>query len=312
MILGASNADIELRPPVMMDKMPCAVVDNLSIGNENITELRQTALIALKNRQLVPGHRDIYVLGIWFGLFGDSKDRWNSADRPNAETDLDLEFQRYGVYTKQGELYRPWGGASFEPLLSVLVSPFAMVEKISRAASLRARSFFFVRPDVRSEGEREAASFSDEQKAAAVRYWHQQLGFKDQLSSTQFALLEKTIADITQDGDKVVIVDLPIPDWWASAVPMYREYKDKISEMKQRFVGNDAVKFIEVNGYPSQASFSDEVHAKPSVAKAIGETIATYLNRIGCTSSGSASEWDGRFDHGHANEASAGIPGRIR
>ncbi len=45
-VLGASNADIELRPSVLGPSIPCATVDNLSIGNENITELAQTAHIA--------------------------------------------------------------------------------------------------------------------------------------------------------------------------------------------------------------------------------------------------------------------------
>lgn len=281
-VLGASNADIELRPQVLGQTVRCAPIDNLSIGNENITELAQTAQIALGNRQYAGPTSDVYVLGIWFGLFGDSKPRWNGPGREHNETDLDLEFQRYGNYRKSGDFYESRFGPAYESLLNSLVSPFALFEKISRETTAQMRNFFFIRPDSRTDEEREAAVVSDAEKEAAIVYWQRQLGSKEHLAPAQFDLLAKTITMLSQGRNKVVVVDLPIPSWWDAAVPMAREYKDRLAAMERTFADDGSVKFISLDRFDKPEYFSDEVHAKPSIASQIGQSVAKVVNAEVC------------------------------
>lgn len=89
-VLGASNADIELRRQVLGQAIRCATIDNLSIGNANITELAQTAQLAFRNRQVSGPTSDVYDLGIRFGMFGHSQARRNGIGRENNESDLDI------------------------------------------------------------------------------------------------------------------------------------------------------------------------------------------------------------------------------
>ncbi|GJE40400.1 hypothetical protein [Methylobacterium persicinum] len=281
-VLGASNADIELRPQVLGETVKCATIDNLSIGNENITELDETARIALQNRRYAHASSDVYVLGVWFGLFGDSKARWNGPTRENNESDIDLEFQRYGTYKKGGDFYESRFGVAYEPLLNGLVSPFPLIEKVSRETTKRLRDFFFIRPDSRTDAEREAAVVSDADRSAAVTYWQRQLGSPDRLSPAQFDLLAKTITMLSRGGNKVIVVDLPVPNWWDAALPMNREYKDRLAAMERSFADDGAVKFVNLDRFNNSENFSDEVHAKPSIAKQIGQSVAKVINAETC------------------------------
>jgi len=283
-ILGASNADLELRPDVIGRTVRCATIDNLSIGNENITELYQTAQIAVKNRQFSGDTSDVYVLGLWFGLFGDSKARWNGPGRQNNESDRDIEFQRYGNYRKAGDFYESRFGPEYESVVNGLVSPFALIEKVFREATYRARNFFFIRPDSRTDAEREAAVVSEAERAAAVAYWQQQLGSREHLAPAQFELLAKTIKMLSRGRNKVIVVDLPVPNWWDAAVPMNREYKDRLAALETALAGDDAVRFVGLSQYQKPENFSDEVHAKPSVATMIGQDVAKAINASACES----------------------------
>lgn len=282
MILGASNADIELRPNVIGRTVRCATIDNLSIGNENITELNQTAHLALSNRRRAGEASDVYVLGIWFGLFGDSAPRWGGPGRENNESDIDLEFQRYGNYKKAGDFYESRFGQAYEALVNGMVSPFALIEMVSRESTRRMRNFFFIRPDSRSDQEREAAVVSEPERAAAVAYWQRQIGSPDRLSPAQFDLLAKTITMLSSGRNKVIVVDLPIPNWWEAASPMYREYKDRLAAIERTFADDGAVRFMSLDQFDKPENFSDEVHAKPSIAKQIGESVARVINADTC------------------------------
>lgn len=282
MILGASNADIELRPDIISRTVRCATVDNLSIGNENITELNQTAHLALANRRYAGATSDVYVLGIWFGLFGDSGARWNGPGRENNESDIDIEFQRYGNYRKAGDFYESRFGQAYEALLNGMVSPFALIEKVTRETTQRMRNFFFIRPDSRTDAEREAAVVSEAERAAAVTYWQQQIGSPDRLSPAQFDLLAKTITMLSRGRNKVIVVDLPIPNWWPAASPMYRDYKDRLAAMEKTFADDGAVRFVNLDHFDKPENFSDEVHAKPSIAREIGRSVAKVIDADAC------------------------------
>ncbi|TXN75921.1 hypothetical protein FV228_02260 [Methylobacterium sp. WL18] len=296
-VLGASNADIELRPNILRQTIQCAAVDNLSIGNENVTELYQTALIAYRNRQHYGEPADVYVLGVWFGLFGDSKYRWNGAGREENQTDLDVEFLRYGNYKKDGEFYVSRLGSKYEHIANILVGPYILFEKISREATASLRKWFFVRPDSRTDEEREAFVISDADKAAAVAYWQQQIGSSEHLAPTQFEILVKIIEMLSRGKNKVIVVDLPVPSWWSVATPFYREYKDRLAAIEKKFSGATAVKFLSLSQYEKSEYFSDEVHAKPYVASLIGADVAKAINADACHSTTNQQVLEGkRYD----------------
>lgn len=281
-VLGASNADIELRPDLLSQTIRCATVDNLSIGNANITELAQTAQLAFRNRQMSGPTSDVYVLGIWFGMFGDNRFRWYGPGRENHQSDIDVEYQRYGVYRKSGDIYESRLGPAYETVLNNLVSPLALFEKISRESTLRARRLFFTRPDSRTDEEREAAVVSEAEQKAAVEYWQRQLGSADSLSEAQFDQLAKTITLLSHDRNKVLVVDLPIPSWWNAAVPMAKAYKDRLAAMDKSFADNSAVKFMSFDQFDKPEYFSDEVHTKPSISKLIGQSVAKVVSADAC------------------------------
>ncbi len=123
---------------------------------------------------------------------------------------------------------------------------------------------------------------SEADKEAAVAYWRQQLGSREHLSPAQFDLLAKTITMLSRGRNKVVVVDLPVPDWWDAATPMYREYKDRLAALEKAMAGG-SVTFMSLGQFEKPEYFSDEVHAKPGIARRIGEEVAAVVNAEACS-----------------------------
>src|SRR6516165_6334226 len=96
-LLGASNVDAgfslrELRPLLPST----ATVHKLAIGGANMTEVREVIDLVREVQSEEARRREIFVLGIWYGMFGQDRLRWYTSDRPPGDTDIDLERYRYG------------------------------------------------------------------------------------------------------------------------------------------------------------------------------------------------------------------------
>ena len=108
---------------------------------------------------------------------------------------------------------------------------------------------------------------TEKEKLDALSYWREGMGSKNEISSEQVALLKRTVDELLLSGEQVVIVDLPIPAWHRDASPFQSAYSQALQILVQQFSDRPGFKFMSMPDLDGNLDYSDEVHAKPHLAK---------------------------------------------
>ncbi len=282
LLIGASNTGLGFRQPLVQALVPCAKVSNLAIGNANISELRQMIDLIHEVQDDTARRSNTFVIGIWFGMFVETERRWPGADRHHGDTDLDIERYRYGFFRRTDT-----GPVAVLPpewlrVGVVLIRPYLALEKLARDATSRLRRAVFTRPPELTDDDREKLVMNDKDKSDALTYWRQTMGGASEISQSQMTLLQAIIEDLLRSGEKVVLVDLPIPAWHRDASPYEPEYARAAQELFTRFADHPGFAALKMDDLAADQDYSDEVHAKPHLARVWATRLAGVLNPIVC------------------------------
>ena len=282
-LVGASNTGVGFKQNVIQSRLSCANVSNLGMGGANITEVGQVIDLVHEVQSDDNRRSNTFVIGIWFGMFIDSELKYADADRNRGETDIDIERYRYGFYrrTPNGPvavLPPKWldAGVTF-------LRPFLLIEKLARQARTGINWLVTGRASAqRTDAEREIAVMSEEDKHKALDYWEESMGHKSGISSAQVELLKQTIGKLLLSGEKVVIVDLPIPAWHRDASPYESSYRAALKDLLQQFGNRPNFTAMSMDDLDGNLDYSDEVHAKRHLAEVWSIRLANVLDSFLC------------------------------
>lgn len=278
-LLGASNVVVGFRRTQLQALLPDAEVDNLGVGGSNVTQLRQILDLVYAVQSPQARREDTFVIGLWYGLFADDAQRWNTPDRHAGDTDIDIERYRYGFY-RRGEQ----GPVALLPpaWLDIgvhLIHPWLVLDRATRDATASLRARLKDAPPLLTDAERNARSLSDADKAKYLAFWSDYMGGGDKVSPRQFAQLEAMIREMLAQGSRVVLVDLPLPAWHASHSPYTKDYERRLAKVLEAHVAQDRLTLVGMERRNADADFSDEVHPKPRVTPLWAQQLAGALSR---------------------------------
>ena len=279
-LVGASNTGLGFKQRQVQTLVPGARVSNLAIGGANISEVRQMIDLVHDVQSRAARRSDTFVIGVWFGMFVDSAQMWHGTDRHPGDTDLDIERYRYGFYRRTAA-----GPVAVLPpewlrFGVTLIRPYLLLEKVARDVTRGLRDHLFARPPELTDADREKIVFSDTDRATALAYWRATMGNDGKISMAQVALLRDTIAGLLRSGEKVVLVDLPIPAWHQAASPFEPQYVRAIKAMAEQFAGRPGFAQLAMPDLDADADFSDEVHAKPHMDPIWAARLAVIVNPL--------------------------------
>jgi hypothetical protein len=280
-LVGASNTGNGFRPPIMQPLVNCAKISNLGIGGANISEVRQVIDLVHEVQDEGARRSDTFVVGIWYGMFTGSEVRYADPDRHRGDTDIDIERYRYGFYRRTPDgpvavLPPKWLDAGV-----TLLRPLLLLERFARdartaIAKLTGRSLD------RTDAEREMAVMTEKEKLDALSYWRQGMGNQKEISAQQVDLLKRTIDELLRSGEQVVIADLPLPAWHRDTSPYRAGYSQALQTLVQQFSDRPNFRFMSMADLDGNLDYSDEVHAKPHLAKVWSTRLADTLNSLVC------------------------------
>jgi hypothetical protein len=95
-------------------------------------------------------------------------------------------------------------------------------------------------------------------------------------------LLKHIIDELLHSGEQVIIVDLPIPAWHRDASPYQPGYSQALQILVHQFADRPGFKFVSMADLDGNLDYSDEVHAKPHLAKVWSTRLADTLNSLVC------------------------------
>ncbi len=282
-LLGGSNTGTGFRQAQVQALMPCAKVSNLAIGNANISELSEIIDLVHDVQDDAARKTNTFVIGVWFGMFVDTAQRWPGADRQHGDTDIDIERYRYGFYRRTPAGPVPVLPAAWLRAGVVLIRPYLLMEKVARDVTARLRQAVFDRPPELTDADRELIVFKDKDKADALAYWHQTMGPTQAVSAEQVALLQATIDKLLQSGENVVLVDLPLPAWHRDASPYQAGYEKAVQPVFDHFEGRPGFAGLRMADLAADQDYSDEVHPKLHLARVWAARLASVLNPLVCS-----------------------------
>jgi hypothetical protein len=283
LLVGASNTAVGFIQKAMQSRLPCAKLSNLAMGGANISEVKQIIDLVHETQTGQNRAHNTFVIGVWYGMFADSETRYADPDRNRGETDLDIEKYRYSFYRRTANgpvavLPAKWLDAGVMGL-----RPLLLVEKVARETRAGLNLLLTGRRSAqRTEAEREAAVVSEQEKKKALEYWDESMAFKGKISNAQVTLLGDTIESLLNSGERIVLVDLPIPAWHRDASPYQTDYEQDIQVLSRRFRDRSNFVFMSMGDLDGDLDYSDEVHAKRHLANVWSDRLADVLNTFAC------------------------------
>jgi hypothetical protein len=276
-IVGASNSAVGFKQREVQPLLPAEEVDNLSVGGSNMTQVAQIVDLVQELQDPAARRRTTFVIGMWYGMFTQDAFRWGTPDRHKGDTDIDIERYRYGFYQRTNTGPRQILPAKDLPLGVMLIHPYLVFDEMSRLASRELRNRLSGKPPRRTDAERNASVVSEEDREAALKYWHQQMHSEGPIADEQFQVLNTLITRILAQGSRVVLIDLPLPRWHEERSPFYAHYLLQRKTLLAAVRGIAGFTYVDMVDENDDLDFSDEVHPKPRVTRLWAARMATVV-----------------------------------
>ena len=279
LLVGASNTLAGFRQEQVQALVPGQEVHNLSVGGSNMTQLAQIADLVREVQTPEARRHDLYVFGLWYGIFASDTARWHVAGRVAGDTDMDIERYRYGFYRRSAQGPVPVLPARYLDAGVVLVHPFLVVDSLARDATRGMRRFFDAKPPSLTNVQRDQIVIEPARQQRYLEFWRDYTGGAQALEPAQFAALERAVDAIVASGGRVLLVDMPIPAWHTAGSVLAADYRRKMDQLLPQLRTRPGVQVLDMTAASSSDDFSDEVHPKPRVAPAWARQLATAVTR---------------------------------
>lgn len=276
-LLGASNLDIGFNLAELRPLLPASVtLDKLAVDGANITEVRQVIDLVQQVQGEEARRQEIFVLGIWYGMFGRNSLRWYTPDRSPGDTDIDIERYRYAFErrTAQGPVpVVPW---QYFGAAVTAIYPFLLVDKLSRdVLSWLSDRYQTQTADLNS------AVMSQSDRDGSMRYWRSAMGPAGPAAfDEQFAVLEHVCKRALGEGSKLLLVDLPLPKWHRERSPYEGYYEARLAEFVKQWAARRGFYFVDMSDMDRDQGFFDEVHPRPRVTILWARRLAQALSPL--------------------------------
>jgi hypothetical protein len=276
-LVGGSNIGIGfLLTALDRQIQPDAAIHNLGLGGANVTEMAQVTDLVYDAQSEPVRRRDIFVVGIWYGLFGEDRLHWYTADRVPGDTDLDIERYRYGLERRTLQGLVEFVPPAYRDAAVVALYPLLFLDKVSRGA------FRWISPvHAQTAEELDAYVVSQQEKDQYLKYWRTMMGPAQPSSlDEQFAVLDKICDRVLAQGARLLLVDLPLPRWHKTASPYQAIYETRAHQLFDRLNGRSGFGFLDMDHLDNDADFYDEVHPKPRAAATWADRLAATLSPL--------------------------------
>jgi hypothetical protein len=291
--LGSSNVEEGFRPSEIKMFCPEYEIHNLAIGASNITQLRQVADLLFSAPPAGSLDGSVFVLGIWYGSFVHDAARWKKG-----VTSLERELFRYRTYRMHNGKPVPTFGWKALPYWNLALRPVffisGIIENLENEAFPKMKRFAAVCIHERQVdfgilyGKNTRDAVAEKDKKYALSYWRDYMNTPDEcLVDEQFKELLALCEVLEKKKVRVILVDMPLPQWHSERSPYFRCYQRKKTEFLGKVLASMAVTYIDLQDMGLDSDFYDSTHPVPEVTRYWSYRLVSTLHN---TSAGSKTE----------------------
>lgn len=280
LVLGASNAMAGFKQRELSKLLPRMEVHNLSVGGSNVTQLAQVAELVREVQGAAARRHNVFVLGLWYGVFASDRVRWHQPGRHPGDTDIDIERYRYGFFKRTEHGPVPLLPPSRLDVGVTLIHPYLVLDELARSSTASLRQVLSGKPQRLTDEQRNARIISAREQREYLEFWRRYMGSVDRLSDEPFVRLRQCVETLLADGARVVLVDMPIPNWHRRGSGLTSDYERRLQPLLRSLSERPGVTVLDMRGESADDDFSDEVHPKPRVSPAWAARLAQTLQGL--------------------------------
>jgi hypothetical protein len=146
-------------------------VHNLGLGGANMTEVKQVFDLVREVQNDRIRRRDTFVIGIWYGLFGQDRRRWYTPDRVPGDTDIDIERYRYGFERRTPKGPVDVVSSDYRDAAVTAIYPFLFLDRLGRVAASRITPSHH-----KTDNELNSYVVDDAERQKYMQYWEKTMG----------------------------------------------------------------------------------------------------------------------------------------
>jgi hypothetical protein len=274
-LIGSSNFQ-HYSANAIASEMPGTSASNMAVDGSNLTDFELVVNLAYEVLPASSSNKHTFVFGLWYGDFF-------AGDGVGHEA-LISELTRYGLYRKVKDdrailkiprSTLPVVVATLRPLIIMqrawenLTGVSTLVVKDSLGQPHPPAIDFAAQDQAASPGEAEKRVLIDLRSAVGTR-----------VGDDVLAKLMPIAKRISDAGDRLVLVDLPLPRWHAEAVPAATDYSRRKQAYFAAILHLPGVYYLDMEGSATDEDFYDSVHLRPKACIGLAHRLGRALGGL--------------------------------
>jgi hypothetical protein len=269
-LIGSSNFQ-HYSAKAIASEMPGISTSNMAVEGSNFADFE--LVVNLAYEVLPPSDKHTFVLGLWYGDFFAGNGVGHKA--------LDSELTRYAMYQKVEDdraiLKIP---RSTLPVAAATLRPLIIMQRAWETITTVSTS---VVDDILGQSHPPATDFAALDQAASPDA-EQQRELVERRSADGTRVSDDVLAKlmpiakrISDAGDRLVLVDLPLPRWHAEAVPASIDYSRRKHAYFAPALRLPGIYYLDMEGSATDEDFYDSVHLRPKACIELAHRLARTL-----------------------------------
>jgi hypothetical protein len=285
-IVGSSNAMLSLRPKDLRETLPRWEILNLAIPTSNVHQALQVVTLAASVSDDETLKHTVFVLGIYPGLFAESKSLWRRDSSP-----LTREMLRYGLYRSGSRANEPVPvfGYALAWLTKDLYRTVLAAEAFATGFRLnvtRLGTGKSVSPRLLLGIRERPCRFRKRPAGTASRKRHierriQQIGTTSTLKDEQFEELERLVRTVRESGARLIITELPVPEW--NRLDHFNFYRKRKQAFVRKLVQGAGGSYLDLHDSVPDDLMGDATHPLREGARTYASAFASKVRALGAT-----------------------------
>ena len=271
-LIGSSNFQ-HYSANAIASEMPGISASNMAVEGSNLADFELVVNLAYEVLPASSSDRHTFVFGLWYGEFftGDGV----------GHEGLNSELTRYGLYQKVEDdraiLKIP---RSTLPVAVATLRPLIIMQRAWEP--LTAVSTSVVKdilgqphpPAIDLAAQDQAESLGEAEKRVLIE---RRSADGTRVGDDVLAKLMPIAKRISDAGDRLVLVDLPLPRWHAEAVPAASDYSRRKQAHFAALLRLPGVYYLDMEGSATDEDFYDSVYLRPKACIGLAHQLGRAL-----------------------------------
>jgi hypothetical protein len=272
-LIGSSNFQ-HYSPNAIASEMPGISASNMAVEGSNFGDFE--LVVNLAYEVLPPSEKHTFVVGLWYGDF--------FAEDGVGHKALNSELTRYGLYQKvehdRAILKIP---RSTLPVAAAALRPLIIMQRAWETVTTVSTS---VADEILGQSQPPAIDLAALDQAPSPGAAEQRVLVErrsaggTQVSDDVLARLMPVAKRISDAGDRLVLVDLPLPRWHTDAVPAASDYSLRKQAYFAPVLRLPSIYHVDLEGSATDVDFYDSVHLRPKVCIELAHRLARTLAEL--------------------------------